>query len=157
MLRQIACGVAPAAAAAETGFAITQEGGMAIGKCGAADAFVAEQNCPGKVNWTAGPGLRAGLALLPFLLLCLTTSSSALAGRQQSSGASLQEQNASSKEIDELRKEVHKLREDLKTLHALLESRAAGSETASVPTQPAAGVQPTVAQAAKPAPGETGV
>src|SRR6266404_2597170 len=129
------------------------EGGMATRNGGAAGAFVAEKNCLGKVNWTAGLGLRAGLALLPFLLLCLTTSRSALAGRQQSRGASAQEQNASSREMDELRKEVHELREDLKTLHALLESRAAGSETASVPTQPAAGVQ----QAAKPAPGETGV
>src|SRR5882762_8661895 len=86
------------------------EGWMATHNRGAAGVSVAEKNCPGKVNWTAGPGLRAGSALLPFLWLCLTTSSSALAARQQSSGASAQEQNASAREMDELRKEVHELR-----------------------------------------------
>jgi len=137
---------------------------MATGNCGAAGAPVAEKNCLGKVSWTAGLGLRAGLALLPFLWLFLTTSSSVLAAPQQSSGAPAQEQNASSREIHELRKEVQELREDLKHLHALLLSRAAGSESVSaLAPQPAGDVQPAVpsagvvAQAAKPAPGETGV
>jgi hypothetical protein len=97
-------------------------------------------------------------------LLCLTTSSFVLAGQQQSSAASRPDENPSLRELDQLRKEVNELREDLKRLHALLESPAAGPETASTPVpQPARDVQPAVpsagvrAQAAKPAPGETGI
>jgi hypothetical protein len=104
------------------------------------------------------------LALVLFPLLCLTTSSFVLAGQQQSSAASRPDENPSLRELDQLRKEVNELREDLKRLHALLESRAAGPDTASTPVpQPPAGVQPAVpsagvhTQAAKPAPEETGI
>jgi len=99
-----------------------------------------------------------------FLLLCLTISSSVLAAQQQSAVPTCRNRNASAKEVDQLRKEVNELREDLKRLHTLLESRGAVSETAIAPApQPAAALQPAapstgvVAQAAQPAPGETGV
>ena len=137
---------------------------MATRNCAAAGVFAAEENYLCKRCWTAGLRLQAGLALTLTLLLCFTSSSSVLAAQQKASEGSAQEQNSVSKEVDQLRKEVGELREDLKRLHALLGSRAAGSESASAPApQPAEALQPAVAptgviaQAAKPAPGETGV
>lgn len=137
---------------------------MATRNCAAAGVFAAEKNYLCKKSWTAGLRLRAGLALTLTLLPCLTISSSALAAQQKGSEGSAQEQNSVSKEVDQLRKEVGDLREDLKRLHALLESHAAGSETASVPApQPSAAVQPAiplsgiVPQGESRTPGETGV
>ena len=137
---------------------------MATRNCAAAGVFATEKDYHGKRSCTARLRLRAGLALTLTLLLCFTNSSSALATQQKASEGSTQEQNSVSKEVDQLRKEVGELREDLKRLHALLGPRAAGSESASAPApQPAEVLQPevaptgVVAQAAKPAPGETGV
>src|SRR6266850_7581704 len=139
---------------------------MATRNYTAAGVIAAEKNYRCKRSWTAGLRVRAGLALALTLLPlpCFTSSSGTLAAQQKTSGESAQEQNSVSKEVDQLRKEVGELREDLKRLHALLESHAAGPVTTSVPAaQPAAATQLAIpsadvaAQAAKPAPGETGV
>src|SRR2546427_5285165 len=123
------------------------EGRMTTRNCAAAGIFAAEKNYLCKRSWTAGLRARAGLALALTLLPlpCFTSSSGTLAAQQKTSGESAQEQNSVSKEVDQLRQEVGELREDLKRLHALLESHAAGSETASVPApQPSAAVQPAI-------------
>src|ERR1700730_1009120 len=140
------------------------EGRMVRSRWGTAVLLVAEKSYFRKVSKTFGLRPQAGMAVSLFLLASITSSGRVLAAQQQSNAASAQEQNASSKEVDQLRKEVGELREDLKRLHALLESRATASESASAPApQPSAAVQPAIpsadvaAQAAKPAPGETGV
>ena len=137
---------------------------MVRSRWGTAVLLVAEKSYFRKVSKTFGLRPQAGMAVALFLLASITSSGRVLTAQQQSNAASAQEQNASSKEVDQLRKEVGELREDLKRLHALLESRATASESASAPApQPSAAVQPAIpsadvaAQAAKPAPGETGV
>src|ERR1700730_15291559 len=140
------------------------EGRMVRSRWGTAVLLVAEKSYFRKVSKTFGLRPQAGMAVALFLLASITSSGRVLAAQQQSNAASAQEQNASSKEVDQLRKEVGELREDLKRLHALLESRATGSESAAAPApQPAETLQPAVAptevvaQEAKPARGETGV
>jgi len=75
---------------------------MATRNC-AASVFATEKSYHCKRSLTAGLRLRAGLALTVTLLLCFTTSSSALADQQKASGESAREQNSVSKEVDQLR------------------------------------------------------
>src|SRR5438445_7718308 len=140
------------------------EGRMTTRNCAAAGVFAAEMNYHCKGSRTAGLRLRVGLALTLTLLLCFTSSCSVLAAEQKTSEGSAREQSSVSKEVGQLRKEVGELREDLKRLHALLESHAAGSETASLSApQPAAALHPAipssgiVPQGESRTPGETGV
>jgi hypothetical protein len=136
---------------------------MATRNCAAAGARLAEKKYLRKTRWIGGVCLRKGARCVLFFLLFSATSGSVLAARQQTSGASAQDQNPPPNEVDQLRKEVNELREDLKRLHALLESRASGSEIASAlapqpgAMQPAAPSTSVTGQAAKPATEEKGL
>ena len=136
---------------------------MATRNCGTAGVFVAEKNYPSRAGWTVGVYLQAVLMTVLYSSVFLATSSSVFGAPQRANSASAQDQNRVPNEVDQLRKEVHELREDLKRLHALLDSRASGSETANAPALQPGAVQPAsqpasvTVQAAKPTTQETGM